>query len=86
MSLKRHLSRETHVHRFAVVASHQHGWDVIEEEDSMVLTTIHRNDWHRVEQDIQRFALAAVALKRAGWVERDVTGADYENANHRSAR
>ena len=81
MTINRHLCHDQHVHRFAVVASDQHGWDVIEEEDSMVLTRTHRNDWHRVELDIQYFALAAFALKRAGWVEHDAAGADHENPN-----
>jgi hypothetical protein len=71
MSLNRHLIHDSHIHRFAVVASSQHGWDVIEEEDSTVLTQIHREDWHRVERDIQRFEITAFALRRNGWVEQD---------------
>ncbi len=69
MTIDRHLHRDTHVHRFAIVSSNQHGWDVIEEEDATVLVQTHREDWHRVERDIQRFEITAFALKRSGWVE-----------------
>ena len=71
MTLNRHLIHDSHVHRFAVVASSQRGWDVIEEEDSTVLRQIHWEDWHRVERDILRFEIAVFALKRAGWIEHD---------------
>ena len=74
MTLNRHLHRDAHVHHFTIVASDQHGWDVIEVEDSMELIRTHREDWHRVERDIQRFEIAAVALKRADWIEDDNTG------------
>jgi hypothetical protein len=69
MTIDRHLHRDAHIHRFAIVASDQHGWDVIEEEDSVLLAHTHREDWHRVERDIRRFEVAAFALKREGWVE-----------------
>ena len=69
MSLSRHLINDTHVHRFAVT-SDVRGWEVYEEEDSMVLRHVHRDDWHRVERDIRLFELTALTLKRHGWVER----------------
>jgi hypothetical protein len=71
MHLNRQLILGTHIHRFTVVSSSQHGWDVFEEEDSTEVTSVHREDWHRVERDIQRFDLTAIALKQAGWVEHD---------------
>jgi hypothetical protein len=74
MAINRHLHRDMHVHRFSVAASDHHGWDVIEEEDSLVLVHTHREDWHRVERDIQRFEIAAFELKRAGWVEQEIAG------------
>jgi hypothetical protein len=73
MPITHHLQRDAHVHRFSIVASDQHGWDAIEEEDAMVLVRTHREDWHRVERDIQRFEMAASELKRAGWVEQEIT-------------
>ena len=68
MSLDRHLINHGHVHRF-VVASDIGGWEVREEEDSAVLRRAHREDWHRVERDIQLFEIRALALKREGWSE-----------------
>ena len=68
MPLERHLDSHGHVHRF-VVAENLAGWDVCEEEDSTILRQAHREDWHRVERDMQLFELKALALKRAGWIE-----------------
>jgi hypothetical protein len=68
MSLDRHLNSHGHLHRF-VITHNLEGWDVREEEDSIVLRQTHRDDWHRVERDIQLFEIRALALKRAGWTE-----------------
>ena len=68
MPVDRYLVNHEHVHRF-VVTSDLNGWEVHEEEDAIVLSSIHRDDWHRVERDFVMFELRARALKRAGWVE-----------------
>jgi hypothetical protein len=68
MSLDRHLNSHGHVRRFVVVSDLE-GWDVREEEDSTILRRAHREDWHRVERDVQLFEMKARALKRAGWIE-----------------
>jgi hypothetical protein len=68
MSLDRHLISNGHVRRF-VVTSDLKGWEVREEEDSAVLRRAHRDDWHRVERDVQLFEIKALTLKRDGWIE-----------------
>jgi hypothetical protein len=68
MSLNRDLTNHGHIHRFVVTQSLR-GWDVREEEDSTVLRHTLREDWHRVERDVQLFDLRALALKRSGWTE-----------------
>ena len=68
MSLNRDLTNDGHVHRFVVTQNHK-GWEVREEEDSIILRAAHREDWHRVERDIRLFDIRALALKGEGWVE-----------------
>jgi hypothetical protein len=68
MSLNRRLSNDLHVRRF-VVTSGAGGWDVLEKQDEIVLRHVRREDWHRVERDIQRFETTARELKRSGWIE-----------------
>ena len=68
MSLDRQLLNHGHVHRL-IVAIEIGGWEVREEHDSAVLRRIHRDDWHRVERDLQLFELKADALKIEGWSE-----------------
>ncbi len=38
------------------------GWNVRHERDSIVIRTIVRDDWHRVERDLRLFRLRAEAL------------------------
>jgi hypothetical protein len=68
MSLDRFLNSHGQVHRFVVISDLE-GWDVREEEDSTILRRAHREDWHRVERDVQLFEMKALALKRAGWID-----------------
>jgi len=68
MSFDRHLTGHGHFYRF-VVTKDPAGWEVREEEDTAVLRRAHREDWHRVERDIQLFEMRALALKREGWIE-----------------
>jgi len=68
MSVERHLTNHGRVHRF-VVTNDVGGWEVREEEDSSVLRLVRRQDWHRVERDIQLFEIRALALKSEGWIE-----------------
>jgi hypothetical protein len=73
MILERYLVHDGHMHHFVVTLA-EAGWDVREEEDSLVVHQAHHDDWHRVERVLQRFARAAEELERAGWVERALAG------------
>jgi hypothetical protein len=44
------------------------GWDVLEEQDRRVVREVHYDDWHRVERQLNVFALRVELLKNAGWV------------------
>ena len=68
MTIDRELTNGGHVHRF-IVTSKLEGWDVREEEDSIIIHRVQRDDWHRVETDIQLFELAVKSLQHAGWME-----------------
>jgi len=68
MTFDRHLTSHGHLHRF-VVTKDLAGWEVREEEDAAVLRRAHREDWHRVERDVQLFEMRSIALKREGWIE-----------------
>ena len=68
MSVSRQFTHHSHVCRF-VVSFSGHGWEVREEEDAVVVRRLQRDDWHRVERDIQLFERKAEALRQAGWVE-----------------
>jgi hypothetical protein len=68
MSLNHCLVNQEHVHRFVVTAD-VGGWEVREEEDSTVVRRMHREDWHRVERDVQLFEIRAITLKREGWID-----------------
>jgi hypothetical protein len=63
MLLCRHFTHDEHTYRL-VVTSGSKGWDVREEQDAAVLRSIHRDDWHRVERDVQMFELKALAVER----------------------
>ena len=58
---ERHFINQGRVHRF-VVTNDRKGWEVREEEDEAVLRRARRQDWHRVERDIQLFEMRALAL------------------------
>jgi hypothetical protein len=68
MSLNRQLSTDGHVHTFTVTSS-AHGWDIIEEEDSCVISRVHREDWHRVEVDSMLFEIRARCHEHADYVD-----------------
>ena len=65
---KRLLSQE-HVREFVVGEADERGWEVREEEDNQVVKRTWMHDWHRVENAMRKFALEAMQLQRAGWVE-----------------
>jgi hypothetical protein len=44
------------------------GWNVLEEQDRRVVRDVHYDDWHRVERQLNVFALRVEILKNEGWV------------------
>jgi hypothetical protein len=66
---ERYLVHEGHVHHFAV-GRDETGWNVEEEEDSILIRQAHLDDWHRVERYMQSFERVALALEDDGWIER----------------
>ena len=44
------------------------GWDVLEEQDRRVVREVQYDDWHRVERQLNVFALRVEILKNEGWV------------------
>lgn len=63
------LRRAAHVRRFTITAASSSGWEVRDEEDSHVIKSRRYDDWHRVERARLTFAVEAVGLREAGWVE-----------------
>jgi hypothetical protein len=61
------LRKSVHTKKFAISHDHQLGWEVSEEEDSRVVSSIRYRDWHRVERAKQMFAEKAKALRQRGW-------------------
>jgi hypothetical protein len=57
----RELTVANHIHRLVIVAD-AHGWEVLEEEDALVISRVHRSDWHRVEMDVRLFDARAMRV------------------------
>ena len=67
---KRLLSQEQeHVREFVVDEADERGWEVREEEDHRIIKRTWMHDWHRVESAMMKFAVEAMQLRQAGWVE-----------------
>lgn len=45
------------------------GWQVREEQGSLVLLDVIRDDWHRVERDLRLFEMKASVLREQGWID-----------------
>ena len=65
----RTFRRATHTRRFSITPSDAAGWQIRDEEDSDVLRSVSYDDWHRVERARKAFAMEALRLQDAGWVE-----------------
>jgi hypothetical protein len=63
------LHNAAHVRRFTITATSSSGWEVLEEEDSLIIKSRRYDDWHRVERARLTFAVAAASLRDEGWVE-----------------
>lgn len=63
------LRRAAHVRRFTITTTSSSGWEVRDEVDSHIIKSRRYDDWHRVERARLTFAVEAVGLRDAGWVE-----------------
>jgi len=61
--------KANHTHRFSISETQASGWEVREEQDSRVIRSTRYTDWHRVERARMAFALEAMTLEDAGWIE-----------------
>jgi len=61
--------RADHTRRFTITNAAGAGWEVREEQDSQVLSSVRYTDWHRVERARMAFATQALTLELSGWKE-----------------
>lgn len=78
MIFSRRLRSRGHVREFVVGEADDRGWEVREEEDHRILRRTWMQDWHRVENAMMTFAIEALQLERAGWVEVPVPQGSYD--------
>ena len=52
------IKQADHMRRFVVTRTDDHGWDVHEELDAHVVSSVHYADWQRVERARLRFETA----------------------------
>lgn len=69
MLFTRRLESQDHVREFIVDEPDEQGWEVREERDHHIVRRTRLHDWHRVENVMRKFAIEAVQLQRAGWIE-----------------
>lgn len=65
----RELKKDQHERRFTIVQNGRY-WEVLEEQDRLVVRRVVYDDWHRVERAKRVFAREVDSLCQAGWVER----------------
>ena len=66
---KRTFRKADQTHRFVITNTHGSGWEVREEQDSRVISSVRYDDWHRVERARMAFATQALNLQLSGWQE-----------------
>jgi hypothetical protein len=62
------LEHEGRTRGFMIESRAAGGWDVLEEMDRRVVREVHYDDWHRVERQLNVFAMRVEMLKNEGWV------------------
>jgi len=62
----RSLRNAAHTRRYSI-ASTESGWEVREEQDSLVVRRVAYRDWHRVERARRSIVHELHALQEAGW-------------------
>ena len=66
---KRTFRKADQTHRFVITNTGGYGWEVREEQDSRVISSVRYTDWHRVERARMAFADQALTLQLSGWQE-----------------
>jgi hypothetical protein len=62
------LEHQGRTRGFLIATRAAGGWDVLEEQDRRVVREVHYDDWHRVERQLNVFAMRVETLKNEGWV------------------
>jgi len=65
----RQFRKDDETRRFSITNAGDEGWEVREEQDSLVVRSIRYTDWHRVERARMNFTRTAETLEMSGWVE-----------------
>jgi hypothetical protein len=65
----RNFRRAAQTKRFSITDTDSAGWEVREEQNSLVVRIVRYDDWHRVERALLHFAREAAALRESGWIE-----------------
>jgi hypothetical protein len=65
----RNFRRAAQTRRFSITDTGSSGWEVREEQNSLVVRIVRYDDWHRVERALLHFTREAVALRDSGWIE-----------------
>jgi hypothetical protein len=63
------LRKAEETRRFTITDTGLSGWEVREERNSHVVRHVLYTDWHRVERAMMAFAMQAITLQDAGWIE-----------------
>ena len=66
MAFSFELNRRGHVHR-VLVSSYRRGWEIVVQQDSIIVERTYREDWHKVERDIALFQTRIFACGADGW-------------------
>jgi hypothetical protein len=61
--------RAAQTKKFSITDTGSSGWEVREEQNSLVVRIVRYDDWHRVERALLHFAREAVSLRASGWTE-----------------
>ena len=61
------LKQAGHVKRFSIVEAPNEGWEVREEADSQLVSSVQLRDWHRVERARMRIDEQVSDLENRGW-------------------
>ena len=62
----KHLRNDAHTRRYSI-ASTESGWEVREEQDSLIVRCVEYHDWHRVEHARRTIAIEVDQLQAEGW-------------------